>query len=94
MGSGSHLREKEMFPQWHLPSINMRVNSLPRLRQPRQDLKQGMSLRIFYVTKTTVVIWVTRLQLLEQMLPLELKLTVRAGKTYAGSNRTDFSPVK
>src|SRR6267143_2158469 len=26
-GSGSHVREKEMFPQWHLPWINMRAIS-------------------------------------------------------------------
>jgi hypothetical protein len=24
-GSGSHVREKEMFPQWHFPLINMRI---------------------------------------------------------------------
>jgi hypothetical protein len=28
------------------------------------------------------------------MLPLELKLAIRAGKTYAGSNRRDFTPIK
>src|SRR2546425_4387664 len=26
-GSGSQTREKEMFPQWHLPQINMRALS-------------------------------------------------------------------
>jgi hypothetical protein len=28
------------------------------------------------------------------MLPLELKLAVRAGKTYAGPNRADFTPIE
>src|SRR5712692_3260537 len=27
-GSGSQVREKEMFPQWHLPWINMRAVSV------------------------------------------------------------------
>src|SRR5579859_1770999 len=27
-GSGSHARENEMFPQWHLPWINMRATSV------------------------------------------------------------------
>jgi hypothetical protein len=53
-----------------------------------------VSLRVSYVTKTPVVSWATRPQLLEQMLPLELKLASRAGKTYAGSNLADFTPVK
>jgi hypothetical protein len=26
-GDGSQMREKEMFPQWHLPWINMRAIS-------------------------------------------------------------------
>src|SRR5271169_3989146 len=27
-GAGSQVREKEMFPQWHLPWINMPTNSI------------------------------------------------------------------
>ena len=53
-----------------------------------------MSLWIGYVTNTTIVSRITRPQFLEQVLPLELQLTVRAGNTYAGSDRTDFTPVK
>ena len=36
-GSGSQVREKEMFPQWHLPWINMRAISVVAARKRWQS---------------------------------------------------------
>src|SRR6266540_1593285 len=43
-GSGSQVREKEMFPQWHLPWINMRPVSVVAAQQRGWDSARPVQL--------------------------------------------------